>query len=307
VLVEKYLHHWKEVEFEVVRDSRGNVVAVACMENVDPMGVHTGDSVVVAPCQTLDNREYYEARLASFRVAEEIGLVGEANVQLALDPGGSRTLYVIETNPRMSRSSALASKATGYPLAYIAAKLALGYSLCELVNTVTGATTACFEPSLDYVVVKVPRWDLEKFDGAVRSLDSEMKSVGEVMAIGRSFVEALQKAMRMVGVDEHGLFGRYYLEDEPLERVMERLRSREPYWPLHAAKALRLGATVDEIHEATGIDRYFLYQLEDAVRLAEEVRRGGLTPERLAEAKHLGFSDGQLALLSGLSEGEVRA
>ena len=307
VLVEKYLHHWKEIEFEVVRDYRGNVVAVACMENLDPMGVHTGDSVVVAPCQTLDNREYYSTRRASFAVAEEIGLVGEANVQLALDPAGSGSYYVIETNPRMSRSSALASKATGYPLAYIAAKLALGYSLCELLNTVTGATTACFEPSLDYVVVKVPRWDLEKFDGALDRLDSEMKSVGEVMAIGRSFIEALQKAMRMIGVDEHGLFGKYYMEDEPLEAVLERLRLRKPYWPLHAAKALRLGASVDEIHRLTGIDKYFLYQIEDAVELAEEIAKGGLTPEKLAEAKHMGFSDGQLALLAGLSERDARS
>jgi len=299
VLVEKYLHHWKEVEFEVVRDYKGNAAAIACMENVDPMGVHTGDSIVVAPCQTLDNREWYDTRWTSLRVAEEIQLVGEANVQLALDPSGSGTHYVIETNPRMSRSSALASKATGYPLAYIAAKLALGYTLCELVNTVTGKTTACFEPSLDYVVVKVPRWDLEKFDGAVDSLDSEMKSVGEVMGIGRSFIEALLKAMRMVGADRLGVFGEYYLGEEPLERVMERLSARKPYWPLHAAKALRLGATVEEISGATGIDRFFLMQLEDAVRLAEEVRSGGLTPERLAEAKRLGFSDEELALLSG--------
>ncbi len=299
VLVEKYLHHWKEVEFEVVRDYRGNAAAIACMENVDPMGVHTGDSVVVAPCQTLDNREWYDTRWTSLRVAEEIQLVGEANVQLALDPGGGGTHYVIETNPRMSRSSALASKATGYPLAYIAAKLALGYTLCELLNTVTGRTTACFEPSLDYVVVKVPRWDLEKFDGAIDRLDSEMKSVGEVMAIGRSFIEALLKAMRMVGADRLGVFGEYYAGDEPLEAVMERLSVRKPYWPFHAAKALRLGASVEEIHRATGIDRFFLMQLEDAVRLAEEIRGGGLTPERLAEAKRLGISDEEVAFLSG--------
>ena len=306
VLVERYLHHWKEIEFEVVRDYRGNVAAIACMENVDPMGVHTGDSVVVAPCQTLDNREYYSTRHASFRVAEEIGLVGEANVQLALDPSGSGRYYVIETNPRMSRSSALASKATGYPLAYIAAKLALGYTLCELVNKVTEVTTACFEPSLDYVVVKVPRWDLDKFEGAIDRLDSEMKSVGEVMAVGRSFIEALQKAMRMVGVVEGGMFGRYYLEEEPIDAVMERLKSRKPYWPLHAAKALRLGATPEEISRATGIDKYFLYQIEDAVKLAEAIRREGLSPETLWEAKLMGFSDEQLALLTGRSEWEVR-
>ena len=307
VLVERYLHHWKEIEFEVVRDHRGNVAAIACMENIDPMGVHTGDSVVVAPCQTLDNREYYSTRHASFRVAEEIGLVGEANVQLALDPSGSGKYYVIETNPRMSRSSALASKATGYPLAYIAAKLALGYTLCELVNKVTGVTTACFEPSLDYVVVKVPRWDLEKFEGAIDRLDSEMKSVGEVMAVGRSFIEALQKAMRMVGVVDGGMFGRYYLEEEPIGAVIERLKSRRPYWPLHAAKALRLGVTPEEISRVTGIDKYFIYQIEDAVKLAESIRREGLSPETLWEAKLMGFSDEQLALLTERSEREVRA
>ncbi len=299
VLVEKYLHHWKEVEFEVVRDYKGNAAAIACMENVDPMGVHTGDSIVVAPCQTMDNREWYDTRWTSLRVAEEIQLVGEANVQLALDPKGSATHYVIETNPRMSRSSALASKATGYPLAYIAAKLALGYTLCELVNTVTGKTTACFEPSLDYVVVKVPRWDLEKFDGAIDRLDSEMKSVGEVMAIGRSFIEALLKATRMVGVDKVGVFGEYYIGEESLENVMKRLGERKPYWPLHAAKALKLGASVDKIHEATGIDKFFLMQLEDAVRLAEELRREGLSPERLAEAKLVGLSDEEIAFLTG--------
>ncbi len=296
VLVEKYLHHWKEVEFEVVRDRNGNAVAVACLENFDPMGVHTGDSIVVAPSQTLTNREYQLLRSAAIRVAEAIGVVGECNVQLALNPK-SEEFYVIETNPRMSRSSALASKVTGYPLAYIAAKLALGYTLDELLNGVTGVTSALFEPSLDYVVVKVPRWDLEKFENANRSINSEMKSIGEVMAIGRNLHEAFQKAIRMVDIGDE-LIGEYYERDEPLGEVMRRIANHEPYVPMHIAKALRLGASVDEIHQITGIDRFYLYVIEDLVRVAEELKRNP-SDELIREAKRLGFSDWQIEMLAG--------
>ncbi|MET1101173.1 MAG: carbamoyl-phosphate synthase (glutamine-hydrolyzing) large subunit [Pyrodictiaceae archaeon] len=311
VLVEKYLHHWKEIEFEVVRDQYGNAAAVACLENLDPMGVHTGDSVVIAPCQTLVDQEYQLLREASLRVAEAIGLVGECNVQLALSPRNSWDYYVIETNPRMSRSSALASKATGYPLAYIAAKLALGYRLHELINRVTGKTCACFEPSLDYVAVKMPRWDLQKFEGADKSIGSEMKSIGEVMAIGRNVAEALQKAIRMLDIGEPGLVaGPTYEDNMSLEEVMEKLRKREPYWPLYVAKALRLRASPDEIHEATGIDKYFINEIKKVVDLAEELRsRVPSDPgfaELVAEAKRLGFSDEQIALLTGVSEDAVR-
>lgn len=305
VLVEKYLHHWKEVEYEVVRDSRGNTAAVACLENLDPMGVHTGDSFVVAPCQTLSDYEYQLLRRASFSVANSIWMIGEGNVQLAQNPEMRGEYYVIEVNPRMSRSSALASKATGYPLAYIAAKLALGYSLDEVVNTITGRTCACFEPSLDYVVIKAPRWDLEKFEGSIRTLDSEMKSIGEAMAIGRSLAEALQKSIRMIAIGEEGLTGRYYLEDEPLEAVLERLKTRRPYWPLHAAKALRLGATVEQLYRITGVDRFFLLQIKAIVDLAEELRARGLREDLVAEAKRLGFSDEQIALLTGATRGMV--
>ncbi|MDW7974913.1 MAG: carbamoyl phosphate synthase large subunit, partial [Sulfolobales archaeon] len=203
-LIEKYLEKWKEIEFEVVRDCVGNAVAVACLENMDPMGIHTGDSIVVAPSQTLTNREYQLLRDSSLGVARVVGVVGECNVQFALNPR-SEEFYVIETNPRMSRSSALASKATGYPLAYVAAKLALGYRLPELINRVTGVTTAHFEPALDYVVVKVPRWDFEKFPGAERLIGTEMRSIGEVMAVGRCFEEALQKALRMLDIGAEGL------------------------------------------------------------------------------------------------------
>ncbi|RUM47430.1 MAG: carbamoyl phosphate synthase large subunit, partial [Hyperthermus sp.] len=310
VLVEKYLHHWKEIEFEVVRDSYGNMAAVACLENADPMGVHTGESVVIAPCQTLTDQEYQLLRKASLGVAEAISLVGEGNVQLALNPRSSWDYYVIETNPRMSRSSALASKATGYPLAYIAAKLALGYRLDELINKVTARTCACFEPSLDYVVVKVPRWDLEKFHGVDKSIGSEMKSIGEVMAIGRNFIEALQKAMRMLDIGEPGVVGGpRYEEPESSTSILRKLRTREPYWPIWVAKAFKMGLTTEEIYEATGIDPYFLEQIRDAVELAEKLRRtrpGDLEHLALiAEAKRMGFSDEQIALLSSTSPSTV--
>ncbi|WP_082391561.1 carbamoyl-phosphate synthase (glutamine-hydrolyzing) large subunit [Thermococcus sp. EP1] len=297
VLVEKYLKGWKEIEFEVVRDKDGNAVAVACLENFDPMGVHTGDSIVVAPSQTLTNREYQLLRSAAIEVAEAIDLIGECNVQLALDPK-SEEFYIIETNPRMSRSSALASKVTGYPLAYIAAKLALGYTLDELLNGVTGVTTALFEPSLDYVVVKMPRWDLEKFENAKRKINTEMKSIGEVMAIGRNLHEAFQKAIRMVGIGDE-LIGKYYESEESLEKVMEKIKNYEPYMPMHIAKALKLGASVDEIHEITRIDKFYLYIIEDLVKIAEALRNPN--EETIREAKKLGFSDEQIKTLSNSS------
>ncbi len=303
VLVEKYLHHWKEVEFEVVRDAKGNSMAIACLENFDPMGIHTGESIVVAPCQTLTNREYQILRDAALRVADSIGLVGECNVQLALSPE-SEEFYVIETNPRMSRSSALASKVTGYPLAYIAAKLSIGYTLDELKNGVTEVTTAAFEPSLDYVVVKLPRWDLEKFEKVTKSINSEMKSIGEVMAIGRNLHEAFQKAIRMVDIGDE-LIGRYYLQDEPLENVMERIRNYEPYMPMHIAKALRLGATAEEIHRITGIDMFYIYIIEDLVKMAEKLRAGA-DENLLLDARKLGFSDAQLTLLTGATKSPGR-
>lgn len=311
VLVERHLHHWKEIEYEVMRDSKGNVAAIACLENVDPMGVHTGESIVVAPCQTLTNYEYQILRRASIGVAEAIGLIGECNVQLALNPEDSDEYYVIETNPRMSRSSALASKATGYPLAYIAAKVSLGYTLDEIVNKVTGVTCSCFEPSLDYVVVKIPRWDLEKFDYANRTLGSEMMSVGEVMAVGRNLHEALQKAIRMLDIGEPGVVGgSYYYSQESLEEVMKRLKGREPYWPLHAAKALRLGATVEEIHRITGIDKFYLNVIKDLVEMERLLRETADSETQLKKliraAKEYGFSDEQIGMITKLDELAVR-
>ncbi|RLI05167.1 carbamoyl-phosphate synthase large subunit, partial [Candidatus Bathyarchaeota archaeon] len=209
VLVEQYLEHWKEIEYEVMRDYADNTITVAALENFDPLGIHTGDSIVVAPTQTLTNREYHMLRSASLRVIRALKVVGECNIQFGLDPT-SENYVAVEVNARMSRSSALASKATGYPLAYIAAKLALGYTLPELINKITGVTTACFEPALDYVVVKIPRWDFQKFPGAVdRRLGPQMKSVGEVMAIGRSFEEAFQKAIRGLDIGKIGLVGNH--------------------------------------------------------------------------------------------------
>jgi carbamoyl-phosphate synthase large subunit len=305
VLIERYLHHWKEIEFEVVRDAYDNVVAVACLENIDPMGVHTGESIVVAPCQTLTNFEYQLSRDLSIATERAISLIGEGNVQVALNPWKSEEAYIIETNPRMSRSSALASKATGYPLAYIAAKLALGYKLYEVLNKVTGKTSACFEPSLDYVVVKIPRWDLEKFPYVDNRVGSEMKSVGEVMAIGRTFPEALQKALRMLDIGEPGLVGGSIYEDDKisLEEVLEKIRRREPYWPLWVAKAMKLGVDIDTLYKMTGIDIYFLKHMKNIIEFYEELRKtreklDGIDDETLkeiiAEGKRLGFSDEQL-------------
>ncbi len=313
ILIEKYLHHWKEIEFEVVRDAYDNVAAIACLENLDPMGIHTGESIVIAPCQTLTDYEYQLNRNLSIAVERAIMLIGEGNVQLAQNPWNSDEIYVIETNPRMSRSSALASKATGYPLAYIAAKLALGYRLYEVINKVTGKTSACFEPSLDYVVVKIPRWDLDKFEYAEKSLGTEMKSVGEVMAIGRSFLEALQKAIRMLDIGEPGLVGGPIYEDDTisLNYVVDKIRKREPYWPIWIAKAFKYGVNIDRIYDLTGIDKYFLRQIKDVVDFYEKLKKSSTDdsdlPTVIAEGKRLGFSDEQLGKMLRKNQDEIRS
>ncbi len=304
VLIEKYLYHWKELEYEVVRDSKGNSAVIACIENLDPMGVHTGESTVIAPCQTLDNQEYQDMRTKSELVAKSIDLVGECNVQFALDPN-SYAHYIIETNPRMSRSSALASKATGYPLAYVSAKLSLGYSLYEVLNKVSGSTCACFEPSLDYVVIKIPRWDLQKFENAEMSLATEMKSIGEVMSIGRSFEEALQKAVRMLDIGEPGIVGgKVYNSLLTKKESLKYLKDRYPYWFLYAAKGFKEGATIDEVYEATGIDKFFLNKIKKLVEFYENLKE--VNKDVLLEAKKLGFSDEQIARKVNKSEEEIR-
>ncbi|MDL2320332.1 carbamoyl-phosphate synthase (glutamine-hydrolyzing) large subunit, partial [Alistipes sp. OttesenSCG-928-B03] len=295
ILVEKSLKGWKEVEYEVVRDRFDNCITVCNMENFDPLGIHTGESIVVAPSQTLTNSEYHKLRELAIRIIRHIGIVGECNVQYALDPA-SEDYRVIEVNARLSRSSALASKATGYPLAFVAAKLGLGYGLHELKNSVTRSTTACFEPALDYIVCKIPRWDLGKFKGVSRELGSSMKSVGEVMAIGRTFEEAIQKGLRMIGQGMHGFVANRDLAADNLDDELTHPTDKRIFL---IADALKQGYTVDRIHELTRIDKWFLHKLENIIALEhrlEEYKALPAVPDAmLLEAKQKGFSDFQIA------------
>ena len=310
VLVEEYIGHWKEVEYEVMRDYEDNCITVCNMENFDPMGVHTGDSIVVAPSQTLTNREYHILRSASIRAVRSLGVVGECNIQWALHPR-SEEIRAIEVNPRMSRSSALASKATGYPLAYIAAKLAIGYLLPELINKVTGITTACFEPALDYIVVKIPRWDLRKFRNADPHIGTQMKSVGEVMAIGRTFEEALQKAVRMLDIGKIGLVANNSDDEpEPLNTVKDCLKNPTDERLFKIVKAMKMGMSIKEIYRLSGIDPWFLYKIRNILEMEDKLKKLRISDKRAAEiikeAKRLGFSDAQIAKCIGISEKEVR-
>ncbi|MEE1223032.1 MAG: carbamoyl-phosphate synthase large subunit, partial [Bacteroidaceae bacterium] len=259
VLIEKSLKGWKEIEYEVVRDRFDNCITVCNMENFDPLGIHTGESIVIAPSQTLTNSEYHKLRELAIRIIRHVGIVGECNVQYALDPE-SEDYRVIEVNARLSRSSALASKATGYPLAFVAAKLGLGYGLFDLKNAVTKSTSAFFEPALDYVVCKIPRWDLGKFRGVDRALGSSMKSVGEVMAIGRTFEEAIQKGLRMIGQGMHGFVEN---KDLVIKDVDKALREPTDNRIFVVSKALKAGYTVDQIHALTKIDKWFLCKLHN--------------------------------------------
>lgn len=310
VLIEDFLSHWKEIEYEVIRDQANNCLTVCNMENFDPMGVHTGDSIVVAPSQTLSNREYHLLRSASIKVIQSLGIVGECNIQFALDPK-SEKFYAIEVNPRMSRSSALASKATGYPLAYIAAKLAIGYLLPELINKVTGITTACFEPALDYVVVKVPRWDLQKFRKADRHIGPQMKSVGEVMAIGKCFEEGLQKAIRMLDIGKIGLVCNSEDDDyEPTEMIRDNLANPTDERLFKVVKGIRKGIPIEEIYQLSGIDPFFLNKIKNIVEMEKRLRslspEDNYTLETIREAKRLGFSDMQIAVCLRTDEMTVR-
>ncbi|MCH6560208.1 carbamoyl-phosphate synthase large subunit, partial [candidate division KSB1 bacterium] len=257
ILVEEYLEGWKEIEYEVVRDLHDNCITICNMENFDPLGIHTGESIVVAPSQTLNNREYHGLREISIKVIRHIGIIGECNIQYALDPK-SGDYRVIEVNARLSRSSALASKATGYPLAFVAAKLALGHSLTQLKNSITQTTMACFEPALDYIVVKIPRWDLKKFRHVSLQIGSAMKSVGEVMAIGRSFEEALQKALRMLDIGVLGLTGNDHLKFENFKDELENPTEDRVF---AVAQALQSGLSVEAVHKLTHIDKWFLYKM----------------------------------------------
>ena len=306
ILIEEYLEGWKEIEYEIVRDRYDNCIAVCNMENFDPLGIHTGESIVVAPSQTLDNEEYHSLREISLRVVRHIGILGECNIQFALEPR-TGDYRVIEVNPRLSRSSALASKATGYPLAYVAAKVALGAGLTELSNSVTKTTMACFEPALDYVVVKIPRWDLKKFRMVSTQIGSGMKSVGEVMAIGRSFEEALQKALRMLEIGVRGFTGNDHLSISDPESEM---RSPTDERIFAIEKAFRAGLTVDRIYELSHIDRWFLHKLNNLIQIEDTIQRyvNGVCPKGvLLTAKKAGFSDDQIARILGCEEGDVRA
>lgn len=295
VLVEKSLKGWKEVEYEVVRDRFDNCITVCNMENLDPLGIHTGESIVVAPSQTLSNEDYHYLRALAIKIIRHIGIVGECNVQYAFDPE-SMDYRVIEVNARLSRSSALASKATGYPLAFVAAKLGLGYGLFELKNSVTKETSAFFEPALDYIVVKIPRWDLGKFHGVRREIGSSMKSVGEVMAIGRTFEEAIQKGLRMIGQGMHGFVGNKELNVADIDKALSEPTDKRIFV---LSQALRHGYSVERIHELTKIDRWFLHKLNNIVRTANELEQCNdvdkITPELLTLAKQQGFSDFQIA------------
>lgn len=294
ILVEESLKGWKEIEYEVVRDAFDNCITVCNMENFDPLGIHTGESIVVAPSQTLSNSEYHKLRMLSISIARKVGIVGECNVQFALDPG-SEDYRVIELNTRLSRSSALASKATGYPLAFVAAKLALGYGLHQLKNKVTGTTPAFFEPALDYLVVKIPRWDLTKFHGVSREIGSAMKSVGEVMAIGRSFEEALQKGLRMTGVGVHGFVGNREFVFDDLKTALSQPTDQRIF---AIEEAFRQNFTVEMVHELTQIDRWFLqklYQIYETWTILGAKTMSNIDAELLHKAKKQGFSDFQLA------------
>ena len=295
LLVEKSLKGWKEVEYEVVRDKYDNCITVCNMENFDPLGIHTGESIVVAPSQTLTNAEYHKLRHLAIRIIRHIGIVGECNVQYALDPN-SEDYRVIEVNARLSRSSALASKATGYPLAFVAAKLGLGYGLHELKNSVTKTTTACFEPALDYIVCKIPRWDLGKFKGVSHELGSSMKSVGEVMAIGRTFEEAIQKGLRMIGQGMHGFVGNKELAVKDIDAALTHPTDKRIFY---ISQALKKGYSVDKIHELTRIDKWFLDKLRNIITTEKELDKynnlNDVPDELLLEAKQRGFSDFQLA------------
>ena len=308
VLVEKSLRGWKEVEYEVVRDRFDNCITVCNMENFDPLGIHTGESIVIAPSQTLTNKEYHKLRELANRINRHIGIVGECNVQYAFDPE-SEDYRVIEVNARLSRSSALASKATGYPLAFVAAKLGLGYGLFDLKNSVTKTTSAFFEPALDYVVCKIPRWDLGKFHGVDKELGSSMKSVGEVMAIGRTFEEAIQKGLRMIGQGMHGFVENKELVIPDIDKALHEPTDKRIFV---ISKAFRAGYTIDQVHELTKIDKWFLQKLMNIMNTSEELHQWGnnhkqiadLPADLLKQAKRQGFSDFQIARAIGY-EGDM--
>ncbi|MBP9718821.1 carbamoyl-phosphate synthase large subunit, partial [Candidatus Gracilibacteria bacterium] len=308
VLIEEYLKGWKEVEYEVVRDAYDNCITVCNMENVDPLGIHTGESIVIAPSQTLTNREYHKLREISIRTIRHLGIVGECNIQYALDPK-SEEYRVIEVNARLSRSSALASKATGYPLAYVAAKLSLGYRLSELKNAVTKKTAAFFEPALDYVALKIPRWDLSKFKKVSQEISTEMKSVGEIMALGRSFEEVLQKGLRMLQIGLHGFTtnSKVSYSAPSIKDVEHDIAVPTPKRILAIADAMRRGITVKRISELSGIDPWFLSKMKNIIDHEKKLKKERCTSDDMRTAKKLGFCDKQIAVITKQKESEIRS
>ncbi len=305
VLIEKYLHHYKEIEYEIVRDAADNCVAICNMENMDPLGIHTGESIVVAPSQTLTNYEYHSLRKVAIDIVRSLKVVGECNVQFALNPRQSE-YYVIEMNARLSRSSALASKATGYPLAYVAAKLAFGRNLMNIKNQVTKVTQSFFEPALDYLVVKIPRWDLEKFQGVEEKIGSSMKSVGEVMAIGRTFEEAIQKAVRMLDIGVQGVTDNSMLAGAGGDLSVHYIKTPTPKRLFAIAEGLKKGMSVKKIYNVTGIDPWYLYRLKNIVNAEKSIVRANLNSSLLLRLKQLGFSDKRIGELTGNPEFIIR-
>ncbi len=309
ILIERYVGHWKQIEYEVMRDYKGNSVIVCNMENMLSMRVHTGDNIVIAPSQTLNNFEYHMLRSAAIRATNHCGIVGECNIQFALDPT-SEQYTAIEINARLSRSSALASKATGYPLAYMAAKIGVGYSLPELLNRITKVTTACFEPSLDYVVLKMPRWDFSKFEQVKRRLGSAMKSVGEVMAIGRTFEEVVQKSIRMCDIGKDGLVANAGSPPAPsvddLERVEQALIHPNDEIIFAVVDAIKSGMTIERIQNLSAIDQWFLFKIKNIVDMEDRLRKSSFDEDVIRKAKKMGFSDRQIARCQNLDEMQVR-
>ncbi len=310
VLIEKYLHHYKEVEYEVVRDKDDNCVTVCNMENMDPLGIHTGESIVIAPSQTLTNFEYHKLRSASIKIVKSLGIIGECNVQFALNPNpkdGKMEYFVIELNARLSRSSALASKATGYPLAYVAAKLALGKNLTELTNKVTKKTQFCFEPALDYVTIKIPRWDIDKFKNADPGIGSSMKSVGEIMGIGRTFEEAYQKGIRMLDLNFEGATDDEVFKNMDMAEIRQELRVPTPKRMFAISRALNLGISVKEIYALTGIDPWFIYRIENIVNTEKKIKKTkALDKKTMLQAKQIGLSDKRIGILVNKKGLEIR-
>ncbi len=308
ILVEESLKGWKEIEFEVMRDGADNCITICSMENLDPMGIHTGDSIVVAPCQTLNNTEFQRLRSASLKIIRALGVEGGCNIQFAVDPK-SEQYYVIEVNPRVSRSSALASKATGYPIARVASKVAIGLTLDEIRNPVTGTTSACFEPTIDYVVMKIPRWPFDKFNRADRILGSQMKATGEVMAIDRCLEAALSKAIRSMEIGRDGLFRRElgWMTDEELQRRLQRADDERLFL---LGEALRRGISIPDLHTLTGIDPFFLNKIGNLIRIEQELvcSRGAVLGRKILQrAKRAGLADTAIAALAGRrDEDEVR-